>query len=104
MATTIKANQFDEQVIQEEQPVVVDFFADWCAPCKQYSSTFSTVAEQHKDVKFVKVDVGENPNLAMQYGIRSVPTTGAFKGGELVEMRPGAISEDSLTELMEKVR
>lgn len=104
--TTVVSNQdeFTEHVLQEQQPVVVKFFADWCKPCKQYTPTFEGVAEQHDDVKFVEVDIGQDPNLSMQYGIRSVPTTGAFRDGQMVESKQGVINEDSLSQLVESVK
>lgn len=104
MVTTITPDQFDEQVLQQEQPVVVDFYADWCNPCKEYGPTFDAVSEHYSDVHFVKVDIGQNPDLAMQYGIRSIPATGAFNHGELVQIKPGTLDAESLEQLTESVR
>lgn len=104
MVEEIDPTQFDEHVTDESQPVVVDFYTQSCGPCKTYKPTFESVAEQYEDVKFVQVNIEEEPNLAMKYGIRSVPTTASFKDGTIVESRSGVLNDDSLSTLVQTVR
>lgn len=103
-AQTITPDQFEDYVLQNTAPVVVDFYTQWCNPCKQYSNTFDKVSSQYEDVDFLKVDVEQDPNLARQYGIRSVPTTSAFKDGQLVKTVSGTLSETHLSDLTNQVR
>lgn len=101
MVNEIDVEQFDQHVNQHEQPVVVDFSAQSCKPCKQYSTTFESVAQNYDNVKFVKVDIEDDPSIAQRYGIRSVPTTGVFEQGELVQARAGQLDETGLNQLID---
>ena len=92
----INENQFKSVVLESEKPVLVDFFATWCGPCRQMSPILEQVSEERSDVKIVKVDVDENQNLAAEYGVMSIPTLIYFKGGKAVSQTVGARSKASL--------
>lgn len=92
----INENQFKSVVLESEKPVLVDFYATWCGPCRQMSPILEQVSEERSDVKIVKVDVDENQNLAAEYGVMSIPTLIYFKGGKAVSQAVGARSKTSL--------
>lgn len=104
MATNIKDDDFEQEVLKSDTPVIVDFWAEWCQPCKALSPLIDQLAESKKDkVKVVKVNIDENPNSPTTYGVRSIPTLMLFKGGELIETRVGGMSEAQLDEWVEAV-
>ena len=85
-------NDFDQEVLESETPVLVDFWAEWCAPCKMVAPVIDDLAEEYEGkIKFTKVDVDVNPQTAMKYGIRSIPTLLVFKGGSPVDQVVGAV-------------
>lgn len=92
----INENQFKSVVLESEKPVLVDFYATWCGPCRQMSPILEQVSEERSDVKIVKVDVDENQNLAAEYGVMSIPTLIYFKSGKAVSQAVGARSKASL--------
>ncbi len=92
----INENQFKSVVLESDKPVLVDFFATWCGPCRQMSPILDQVSEERSDVKIVKVDVDENQNLASEYGVMSIPTLIYFKNGKAVSQAVGARSKASL--------
>ena len=102
MVKDITTQEFDEKVIDSSKPVLVDFWAEWCGPCKMLSPVVDSVSEQVVDVDFYKVNVDEESDLAREYGIMSIPTLIVFKDGEIVEQSVGVISEDDIKELVEK--
>lgn len=87
-------DNFEKEVTQSDIPVVVDFWAAWCMPCKMFAPTFEQVAEQYEGkVKFGKLDTDANPKTSMEYGIRSIPTIGYFKKGEQPKGSVGVLSK-----------
>jgi thioredoxin 1 len=83
---------FDKEVLQSSEPVVVDFFAEWCGPCKAMAPALEQVAAEMKGkVKFVKLDVDQNPDTTQQYRIQAMPTLMIFKGGKVAAQRVGAL-------------
>lgn len=82
--------------------VVVDFYAEWCGPCKIMAPAFEKAAHKLNNVKFAKLDVDKNHEIAQHYGVMSIPTTIVFKNGEAVDMRSGALSESEITKMAEK--
>ncbi|MBD2181745.1 MULTISPECIES: thioredoxin [Oscillatoriophycideae] len=94
---------FEQEVIQSEIPVLVDFWAPWCGPCRMVAPVVDEIADQYKDqVKVVKLNTDENPNVASKYGIRSIPTLMIFKGGQRVDMVVGAVPKTTLSNTLEK--
>lgn len=94
---------FKEEVIESDVPVLVDFWAPWCGPCRMVAPVVDEISEQYKgQVKVVKINTDENPNVASQYGIRSIPTLMFFKGGQRVDMVVGAVPKTTLASTLDK--
>ncbi|GBF81507.1 thioredoxin [Aphanothece sacrum] len=105
MADTLQVtdDKFKEEVLDSELPVLVDFWAPWCGPCRMVAPVVEEIAEQYiGKVKVVKLNTDENPNTASQYGIRSIPTLMIFKGGQRVDMVVGAVPKTTLASTLEK--
>ena len=99
MALEITDSNFDELVLQSDKPVVVDFWAEWCAPCKALAPILDEISgELDSKVAIAKVNLDDNQELAMKYSIRSIPTLLLFKGGELLDMKVGLPSKSDLLE------
>lgn len=93
---------FTTEVLNSDKPVFVDFWASWCGPCKMQSPIFDVVAEENEDVVFGKVNVDEEQELAMAFGVSTIPTLILFKGGEQVARLVGVHSEDDLQEIIDE--
>ena len=104
MATQdLTAEQFNN-TINDNEIVLVDFWASWCGPCKQFAPTFSASSDKHPDVVFAKVDTEAEQELAAAADIRSIPTLMAFKKGQLVFNQAGALPPAALEDLVEKLK
>ena len=91
------------ELIDNNNIVILDFWAEWCGPCKAYAPVFERVSEDHPDVVFAKIDTEQEQALSQSFSIRSIPTTIAFKEGIGVFMMPGALPEKDLRELVVKL-
>lgn len=100
MVEQIDLQKFDE-LLKGDKPVVCDFFATWCGPCKMLAPVMDEVSQSYADkAVFVKVDVDKNMELAARYGIMSIPLVGVFKGGELAEKSLGYMTKDEAEEFL----
>ena len=98
MATKkVDTQSFKTDVLDSQKPVVVDFWAEWCGPCKMIAPSLEEISEEMTDIEVAKVNIDENPEIAAQYGIRSIPTLMIFKGGEVADMKVGAAPKTALT-------
>ncbi len=99
MATVkIDSSNFDSDVLNSKTPVVVDFWAEWCGPCKMIAPSLEEISdEMGEKVKIAKVNMDENPDIAAKYGVRSIPTLLLFKGGEPVAIQVGAVPKNKIS-------
>ena len=104
MATDTASSQTFDELIERDGIVLVDFWAAWCGPCRQFAPVFEAASEVHTDIKFYKVDTEEERELAARAAITSIPTLMAFRDGILVYARPGALPAPMLEQLIEGVR
>ncbi|MFE9181451.1 thioredoxin [Streptomyces sp. NPDC007126] len=100
--TQVTDADFEEVVLKSDKPVVVDFWATWCGPCRQLKPVLEAIAAEHSEIVVVKLDVDQNQETAAAYNVISIPTVNVYKGGELVKTitgtRPKAALEKELAE------
>jgi thioredoxin 1 len=102
MAIELTDANFDELVLKSDKPVLVDFWAEWCGPCRMVGPIVEEIAKDFDGRAIVgKVDVDSNPNISMQFGIRNIPALLFFKGGEVVDKQVGAVPKSVLTNKLE---
>jgi thioredoxin 1 len=100
---SVTDDNFDEEVLKSPLPVLIDFWAAWCVPCRMIAPTVEQIAESHKEkLKVAKMNVDENMKTPGKYGIRGIPTLLLFKGGELKETMVGVQSKDKIIEVVSR--
>jgi thioredoxin 1 len=100
-AQQVTDKEFESEVLNASGPVLVDFWAEWCGPCRAMGPSLDALAAEKKDIKVVKVNIDENPNAPTKYGVRSIPTLLIFKGGEVVAQTVGAMTKSDLLKWVE---
>jgi len=102
-AVQVTDSTFKQEVLESQVPVLVDFWAPWCGPCRMVAPVVEEIAQQYEgQIKVAKVNTDENANVASQYGIRSIPTLMIFKDGQRVDMVVGAVPKTTLANTLEK--
>ena len=101
--TEVSDSSFEKDVLQSDKPVLVDFWAAWCAPCRMLEPTVDAVAEKYvANARVVKVNVDDNPSISQRYGIKGIPTLILFKGGKEEERVVGATSREAISRMIDK--
>lgn len=104
MAIQVTDAEFDDVVLKSDVPVMVDFWAEWCGPCKMIAPLVEELSQEYDGkAKMVKLDVDNNSATAMKYGIRNIPTLLFFKGGEVVDKQVGVVAKAALAEKIDKL-
>lgn len=96
----INNENFEQEVLKSEKPVLVDFFATWCGPCKMLSPILDQVAAERSDIKVCKIDVDQQPELAARYNVMSIPTLLVVRDGQVVNQALGALPKQALLDLL----
>ena len=101
---TITDRNFDEKVNNSQLPILVDFWAEWCGPCKQIGPLLEEIGEAKKDkLKIFKLNIDENPNIPQKYGVRGIPTLMFFSKGSLIDTKVGSLPQSSLNEWIDRL-
>lgn len=96
----INESNFEAEVLNSEVPVLVDMWATWCGPCRMLAPTIKEIAEEHPEIKVAKIDVDENQELAVRYGVSSIPTLLVFKNGRVVNKSIGVMPKARVLDLL----
>ena len=102
MVTVITKDNFQAEVLQSDKPVLVDFWAAWCGPCKMLSPVVDQIAEENPDIKVGKIKVDDEPELAGQFGVMSIPTLLVFKDGQIAGQSVGVRPKDFILGMLGK--
>ena len=102
MVTVITKDNFQAEVLQSDKPVLVDFWASWCGPCKMVSPIVDQIAEEHPEIKVGKINVDDEPELAGQFGVMSIPTLLVFKDGQIANQSVGVRPKDFILGMLGK--
>ena len=99
-AINVNEKNFREEVVNSDRPVLIDFFAPWCGPCRMVVPIVEQIAEEREDIKVVKINIDEEPGLASQFRVMSIPTLVVFKNGVVVNQAVGARSKDAILAML----
>ncbi len=97
----VTSANFEEEVLKSEKPVLIDFYATWCGPCKILSPMVEEAAQENEDVKFVKIDIDKTEDIAIKYQVMSIPTLVLIQNGEEKDRRVGILDKDQILDLVE---
>lgn len=100
MITNITKENFEAEVLKSEKPVLVDFWATWCGPCKMISPVIEEIANEHPEIKVCKINVDEEGELSIKHGVMSIPTLMIFKNGEIAQTAIGYRPKEEIEELL----
>lgn len=100
MITNITKENFEAEVLKSEKPVLVDFWAAWCGPCKMIGPVIEEIANEHPEIKACKINVDEEGELSIKYGVMSIPTLMIFKNGEIAQTAIGYRPKEEIEELL----
>lgn len=98
----ITSENFKKEVLESQEPVLVDFYADWCGPCKMLSPVVDEVAQENEDVKVIKINVDEAQDLAMEYKVMSIPTLVVIKNSREVARSVGVVDKSEIVEMLKR--
>lgn len=101
MVINVTKETFKDEVLHADKPVLVDFWAQWCGPCRMLAPVIEEIAVENTDIKVCKVDIDEQPELAEQFGIMSIPTLAVFKGGQLTGSSSGVQPKEQILLLLD---
>ncbi len=100
MITTITKDNFENEIVKADKPVLVDFWASWCGPCRMLGPTIDEIAEEHPEIKVCKINIDDEAELAIRHGVMSVPTLMIFKNGEIAQTAVGVRPKDEILDLL----
>ena len=101
MELQITTDNFEQEVLQSDKPVLIDFYADWCGPCKMQAPVVEEIANEHPEFKVGKLNVDEQPDLAVKYRVMSIPTLLVFKNGEMVKQAIGLQDKQTILDMLQ---
>ena len=101
-ALNITTNNFNSEIMNSDKPVLIDFFATWCGPCKMVSPIVDQIAEENADIKVCKINIDEQSELASAFGVMSIPTLVAFKDGKEITRTVGAVPKSNILKMFGK--
>ena len=97
----ITKDTFQKEVLESDKPVIVDFWATWCGPCRMLGPTIAELAEEHPEIKVCKINVDDEPDLAQQYGVMSIPFVAGFKDGKINKSSVGVQPKEAILSLLD---
>lgn len=100
MITNVNSENFETEVLNSEKTVLIDFYADWCGPCKMLSRVVEQFANENENIKVVKINVDDEQDLAVEYGVMSIPTLVVIKNGQEANRSVGLVSKDEIVNLI----
>lgn len=100
MAIIVTTATFEEEVLRSDKPVLVDFYADWCGPCRMLGPIIEEISRENTNIKVCKINVDNDPDLAARFGIMSIPTLMVFKNGEITNKAMGALPKQQVLSLL----